>query len=1033
MKRSMVAVLGVAAVLFIAGLAWADQFWGAASSEESANSSTAHDPILFKLDTATGTVGTIYTYSSWRTILDVTCAPGNILYAVHSTTSDANANKTFMLAKVDATTGAVLSDTVINTLTGTDLPAWNALEYHNGKLYAVENCWRQVDPTHHTAWDKRGYIYEVGLNGSGDPTSATLGAYIGGYPAPDGALAYRDGTWYASDWRADAPHASSWIRTTTDIMNTNFTSDLASVHTEPKGYFDGWDFEADGDLLGVSWMASYGLNVYKIDLVTGNPTALYNIGPQLPVHIVSFSGLSALPAVLSAAGARLVQTQNTDGGWGWPLTGSSAMNTLGPIAQGLAKAYLVTRDASMKTALQKAGTLLLSKTNNFSPCDGYLALQLDLVFGGTTYRDHVNTNFYGKLATVPGSYNRNGAGTLYDTAGYVNLIRTSRASQGIPNLAAWDVGMGLVGAASCGVSGSELQLWIAGTKAEIDELNGNYLVSYYDVIGLAGGLYGLAFAKAEFDPSGTNFPGLAACSNLRDMANLLATMQISPSGGFAWNSGYVIPDDGDEAIQETAYAILALAEVDAVAYENEIDAAGTYMKSVQLPTGGWKNYNYVGSTSVENNEITAEGAWGVAVADAAMLVLDATDASLYVKPGESVVIDMNVSRLPTMVKSCQAVLGFSSTYLTAAAGCVAPGSPPVWDEVIYNSWNLPGGGVAGEIDTAIAVYGLTNPGLGTQADGRVAIITLTANGTLGVTQEITQVVFRPDVSDIESTMLSDMDANPVWPTKEDSQTIVIDGVNPLINIASVTQDGLNLLVTGNNAVVGTVDITVTASDAWAGLDGVPAVTVTDSASNTVAVSAVVETAPGSGTFTCTATITSATANGVATINATVSDKSGNSASDSETFNINKHEITGQVELEGFVVATTSREVTFVATGGVKTSWTLTLSFTGGVANYQLDGVPEGTTGLSAKTAWNLRQKLDVSYTDDRAVADFIDTDKLPGGDLNGTNSVNILDYTIMRTRWMTSDPVADIDGSGVVNPTDYTIMKLNWFKAGDAQ
>ena len=93
MKRSIIAVLGVSAVMFIAGMASADQFWGAASSEESANSSTAHDPVLFKLDTATGTVGTIYTYSDWRTILDVTYAPGNILYAVHSTTSDLNANK----------------------------------------------------------------------------------------------------------------------------------------------------------------------------------------------------------------------------------------------------------------------------------------------------------------------------------------------------------------------------------------------------------------------------------------------------------------------------------------------------------------------------------------------------------------------------------------------------------------------------------------------------------------------------------------------------------------------------------------------------------------------------------------------------------------------------------------------------------------------------------------------------------------------------------------------------------------------------
>jgi hypothetical protein len=293
--RPMQMVVLILCVVVCAGGASADMFWGAASSEESANSSTASNPVLFSLDTATGTVGTIYRFDTWRTILDVTWAPGNILYAVHSNTSDLNANKTFMLARVNANNGAILSDTVINTLTGTDLPAWNALEYYNGDLYAVENSWRGGG----TAEAQRGHVYDVDLNGSGDPISAALGAYIGGYPAPDGALAYHEGTWYASDWRDDAPHASSWIRTTTNITSGNFSADGASVNTEPIGYFDGWDFETDGDLLGVSWMASYGMNVYQIDLATGNPTALWDLRSQLPGDIISFSGLTATPEPIS--------------------------------------------------------------------------------------------------------------------------------------------------------------------------------------------------------------------------------------------------------------------------------------------------------------------------------------------------------------------------------------------------------------------------------------------------------------------------------------------------------------------------------------------------------------------------------------------------------------------------------------------------------------------------------------------------------------------------------------------------------------
>ncbi|MBI5216621.1 MAG: T9SS type A sorting domain-containing protein [Ignavibacteriae bacterium] len=300
-----------------------------------------------------------------------------------------------------------------------------------------------------------------------------------------------------------------------------------------------------------------------------------------------------------AGGNRLVEKQYTDGGWGWPLNAPPTYgNILGPIAMGLAQAYQQTGVSTQRTALTNAGAYLLTKTNNFSPSDGYLAAQLDKIFGGTTYRSHVKTNFYDQLAA--GTYNRNGAGTLYSTASYVNLIRTSRASQGIGNMAAWDIGMGLVGAAMCDESTAE---WIAGTKGEIDELDGD---AYYDVIGLAGALYGLAFVNEEFDPTTGEH---AAASNLTDLAAVLAGYQIS-GGGFAWNSNYVIPNDGNETIQETGYSILALNEINRATYLTNIQGAADYMMGVQLGTGGWENY----PTSGENNEVTAEALWGISVA-----------------------------------------------------------------------------------------------------------------------------------------------------------------------------------------------------------------------------------------------------------------------------------------------------------------------------------------------------------------------------------------------------------------------------------
>lgn len=300
--------------------------------------------------------------------------------------------------------------------------------------------------------------------------------------------------------------------------------------------------------------------------------------------------------VLDDGGDRLVATQYTDGGWGWPLNAPPTYsNIIGPIAMGLAKAYRETGDAGQFTALQNAAAYLQSKpTGYFSPSDGYIAAELDSILGGTANTDFVKANFYDKLAS--GTYDRLGQGTLYDTAGYVSLVRTARANAGIGNLAAWDIGIGIVGADAVGASTSE---WISGTKAEIDELDGS---AYYDVIGLAGAVYGLASVDENYDPTAGEH---SAAGSLSDLADILAGYQIWNSGGFAWNSNYVIPNDGDESVQETAYSVLALKEMGG--YAGEIDRASQWLQSVQLGTGGWEQY----SGSGENNEVTGEALWAI--------------------------------------------------------------------------------------------------------------------------------------------------------------------------------------------------------------------------------------------------------------------------------------------------------------------------------------------------------------------------------------------------------------------------------------
>ena len=1021
------------------------------------------------------------------------------------------------------------------------------------------------------------------------------------------------------------------------------------------------------------------------------------------------------------AADRLAALQNNDGGWDWPLddgnpNNASPLNTIGPIAKGVAQIYQLTNEPAYVPVLLKAKSLLLSKTNNFSPSDGYLAVQLDEALGGTECVDHVMANFYGPLAD--GTYDRNGAGTLYDTAGYVNLVRNARQSQGIANLATWDIGMGLYAAVAIG---ADTTAWIDGVKAEIDELDGS---AYYDVIGLAGGVLSLAAAGEDFDPTAGEH---AAASSLSDLADILVGYQLS-TGGFTWNSEYVIEGDRNETTQETAYAVLALLEMGG--YDAEIAAAVDCLNMLQLQTGGIASYFGGG----ENNEVSAEGGWAIAatqlanfidivdeaeeVVGGAVLVenefggpglmpswdvsipagsnyvfswltwtedgagdlnpeaplagatindIDSvsfytkdgnvTDAkdwyfaiytrttgsgdatswyhnritsepgylsqadpgavndtwmlwdtddtltfhlingvfqgaagisladvqatygteeikgltvmagdsgpgwaydgsisechvtmtdgtvyrfhfgepvaaaeynlldliptadSIYIQPGESILVDMDVSNLLQEIIGVQAMLGYSSTYFDDPTGATVQPGGGVWDDVVWDSWISDPGtpGIPGEIDTVVWTDSSIDPlGTPTSADATVAKVTLTSR--LGV-EGTTQMVFRPDVNDGERTFMTTAAIEEVLPNKLNSTTIYIDGTAPVD--LTLSADPL--------CTAATTDLTFSATDAFTGIDYYELlvdtvsqgpvtsvhtldlsgyadgphdvmIRVYDMAGNStdsivtvnvdktapvisnvvaqqngdsvlcpdVAVQGVVDIyvdvvdagcaalvvpptvtvdgiAPVSyigvvgDTYQYQVTVVSTTANGAHLITVDAEDALGNASSDTGSeICVNKNQITGQVELQdlnppaGGIV----RDVTFVVNGGAA-SWVIPVSFAESqkIGTYVLTDVPDGVTALSAKADWNLRVKQ-IGLTPDgdgQLAVDFIDTLRLRGGDMNGSNSVNILDYAILKQNWFTTNAVADIDGNGQVQVLDYVILKKNWFKVGDPQ
>ena len=277
----------------------------------------------------------------------------------------------------------------------------------------------------------------------------------------------------------------------------------------------------------------------------------------------------------------------------------------------------------------------------------------------------------------------------------------------------------------------------------------------------------------------------------------------------------------------------------------------------------------------------------------------------------------------------------------------------------------------------------------------------------------------------------------------------IDNEVPVIGAVTATQFAANVKNCAGTILQGTVNISVVASDNCGLVNGHPAITLVNGATETATY------VGGDGTsgnpFTYTWAVSAATASGTWTATVTASDIC-QSTTAIFTLCVNKTQISGAVQLEGFVGSGTvplhTRTVVFAVTGAdgsVLKRWTNALTFVGEAAPYMLTDVPATTAGLSAKTDWNLRRKLAVSFDGNaQAVADFIGTDlatgkQLKGGDIawNGSpalyNAVIADDYSTLVANWLGSSPVADINGDGVVNVWDYSILAFNWYVTGDAE
>ncbi len=288
MKR----IISVFLTLAMMSVAGAGQMWGTGSPDWSYGTS-GPSPVIFQFDTSTGAINKTLDFGTsngnfmW---ISGIADSGQYIYASHNIYDTAKSSYThdFRIAKIDRNTGAVISDTSISGFLGQTYSQVNALDFVNGKLYAVENAT--------SGSSIRGYALEVQLDvTSGDVIGAVKGAYVGDYP--DCGLDYYNGTWYATSWGypGGGSKEGSLVYTSPDIMNTAFTQFGPGV--TGMGMIDGLEFDDAGNLFGVSW---YGydysaMSVYGINTSTWAASPLYDLSSQLPSTIISLDGLSEVP------------------------------------------------------------------------------------------------------------------------------------------------------------------------------------------------------------------------------------------------------------------------------------------------------------------------------------------------------------------------------------------------------------------------------------------------------------------------------------------------------------------------------------------------------------------------------------------------------------------------------------------------------------------------------------------------------------------------------------------------------------------
>ena len=301
----------------------------------------------------------------------------------------------------------------------------------------------------------------------------------------------------------------------------------------------------------------------------------------------------------------VVSLQHLDGKWGWPgapydPNAPTYNNITGPLGLGLLSAYEETADAAHLQAAEAAGDSLVGLTADWvGTYNPMFLLKLYDATADPNYQAQADS-FFTDLAA--GTYTRQSVD--HDTASWITTVQGGRSGTWV-NLRPWEFAPQAYASAREGTA-AQTAAFVQAIRDGIDTLDSSDPnTAYNDLLGLAGGVMGLASMGADHDPTVGAF---ASDDSLADLAATLAANQ-NANGSWDWHSALASPTTGDEDLQTTAYAVLALEEYDRVLYASALAAGRQYLVSTQLVDGGWPSYPPAGQ---EYAETDGEVIWALA-------------------------------------------------------------------------------------------------------------------------------------------------------------------------------------------------------------------------------------------------------------------------------------------------------------------------------------------------------------------------------------------------------------------------------------